>query len=243
MQLRNLTVLGVAALATSMALAGTASASPSKEENIGIGTGVVVGAVAGGPVGAIVGAAIGAKLGDAFHNKDERVARLGHELDGRQKNVDRLAKRVKELSAENDALDSDLRKLKAMARPELLSLLQAGIEMDLLFRTDEHVLLDGTGERVRDIARTLASMPDVHVKIDGYSDERGDAEYNRELSQRRAEHVRDVLVSSGLKASRIRLDAHGESPAVDASPDSYALERKVSLTLFVADSPSLAKSN
>ena len=45
-----------------------AAGNPSKEESVGVGTGVVIGAIAGGPVGAIIGAASGAKLGDEFHD-------------------------------------------------------------------------------------------------------------------------------------------------------------------------------
>ena len=45
--------------------------------------------------------------------------------------------------------------------------------MDLLFRTDEYVLIDATSDRVRSIAKTLASMDDIIVRIDGYTDERG----------------------------------------------------------------------
>lgn len=242
MRTRNLIIAGAVALATSTTFTSAAEAAASKQENLGVGTGLVVGAVAGGPVGAIVGAAIGATLGNAYHVKDERVDTLTAELEDSHKSQARLSARLGRLDAINDELDAELQKMKAMARPQLLALLEAGIEMDLLFRTDEHVLLDDTENRVSEMAATLASMPDVYVKIDGYSDERGDADYNRKLSERRADHVRDVLVAGGLPEGRIRVSAHGESPAADPSADSYALERRVSLTLFVADSPSVAAS-
>ena len=85
-------------------------------------------------------------------------------------------------------------------------------------------------------------MPDVFVKLDGFADERGNAEYNQKLSARRAAHVRDILVSNGVEESRIKLAAHGESPAIDDNIDSFAFERKVSLTLFVEESPSFASN-
>jgi len=119
---------------------------------------------------------------------------------------------------------------------------QTGIEMDLLFRTDEYVLADTTGSRLTQLATTLASLPDVYIQLDGFADERGDAVYNQELSTRRADHVRDVLTTAGVMASRIKVAAHGESPAIDASIDSYALDRRVSLTLYVEDSASLASN-
>ena len=239
MRFRILAVGVVASLATGAAVAAD---GPSKEEGIGVGAGAVVGAFAGGPVGAIVGAAIGAKLGDSFHERGDRVDTLNGELRGSRERVKQLEKDVAALARNNSSLGEDLRELQAVARPEFLSLLQAGIEMDLLFRTDEHVLGDETGQRLTTMAVTLASMPDVYIKLDGFADERGDAAYNQNLSRLRAEHVRDMLVDSGIAQERIKVNAHGESDSTDDTADSYALERKVSLTLFVDESPSLASN-
>ena len=67
-------------------------------------------------------------------------------------------------------------------------------------------------------------------------------DYNQQLSQRRAEYVRDVLVGGGIDARRIQVSAHGESPALDASVDSYALERRVSMTLLIDGTQSFASN-
>ena len=83
-------------------------------------------------------------------------------------------------------------------------------------------------------------MPDVFVQLDGFADERGDAAYNQSLSLRRVEHVRDVLITKGIPAARISVRAHGESQAADDHIDSFAFERKVSLTLYIEDSPAFA---
>lgn len=209
--------------------------SASREEGVGVGLGATIGGIAGGPVGIIVGAALGAKIGDEMHERDAEAERLAMSLADSEREVDQLQRNI-------NSLDGDLRQLQAESRPELLSLLQAGIEMDLLFRTDEHVLAAGTESRLGQLAAGLATMPDVFVRLDGYADERGDAEYNRKLSVRRAEHVRDVLLANGVPAARIDVVAHGESPASDENIDSFALERKVSLTLFVDSSPAFASN-
>jgi outer membrane protein OmpA-like peptidoglycan-associated protein len=83
-------------------------------------------------------------------------------------------------------------------------------------------------------------MSDVNIRLDGFADERGDATYSHGLSERRVQHVRDLLVQNGVPESRIKVTAHGESPAADTNIDSYALERKVSLTLYVEDTKSFA---
>ena len=225
-------------IATALALAITVPAlgaerSASSAEHVGVGAGVVAGAVAGGPVGALLGAAVGAKLGDAFRSRQERADALAAELD-----VERAGRSG--LQAQNRALESEIDRLRSAARPELVSLLQAGIEMDLLFRTDEHVLINATDARLKSFASTLAALPDVEIRIDGYSDERGDEAYNLRLSEKRAAYVRDALVGAGFPSARIHVNAHGESPAADATPDSFALERRVSMTVSIRDAESLA---
>jgi outer membrane protein OmpA-like peptidoglycan-associated protein len=223
-------------------IAAPAMAGASKQENIGVGVGGVIGAVAGGPVGFIVGAAFGAKIGDEFHQKDTEVTSLSDSLANSREKIAELETSVDALSSDIDALGGDLQHMQAIARPELLTLMQAGIEMDLLFRTDEDELGVTTDSKLRELARSLATMPDVYIQLDGFADERGNADYNQRLSARRAEHVRGILTSNGVAESRIKLAAHGESPAADDNIDSLAFERKVSLTLFVEETPSFASN-
>ena len=227
-----------ALLTTSTAFAGESS----KEENIGVGAGSVIGAIAGGPVGFIVGAAIGAKIGDTMHNKNEAIDTLTVSLEGSRVSVADLKNDVRNLNTDIDTLGTELERIQDIARPELVSLLQAGIAMDLLFRTDEHVLADTTGGRLAELAGTLANMPDVRIQLDGFADERGDDDYNLQLSQKRVEFVRDQLVAAGIQPSRISVTAHGEATAQDDTADSYALERRVNLTVFIDDSPSFASN-
>jgi outer membrane protein OmpA-like peptidoglycan-associated protein len=137
-------------------------------------------------------------------------------------------------------MDSEIERLQNLARPELISLMQAGIAMDLLFRTDESSLANSTSDRLSQLATTLASMRDIHIQLDGFADERGAADYNQALSERRVKFVRDQFVNAGVSPDRIGISAHGESAAQDETADSYALERRVSVKLFIAESPSLA---
>ncbi len=230
-KMRNKIILTglIAVLAAAPAFAESAS----KEESIGVSAGAVIGVIAGGPVGLVVGAALGAKLGEEFFQRDTEIDQLSASLQGSQS-------RVNELERDVVALGGDLQRMQEESRPELLSLLQAGIEMDLLFRTDEDLLSATTGSRLQQLAASLATMPGVFVRLDGFADERGNAAYNQKLSARRAEHVMHVLLANGVPAARINVRAHGESPAADNNVDSFAFERKVSLTLYIEDSPSFA---
>ncbi|MBT8068387.1 MAG: DUF456 family protein [Gammaproteobacteria bacterium] len=223
------TVITIAAtLMLLVAQPASASSGSSREEAVGVGSGAVIGALAGGPVGFVVGAAIGAKLGDTMHQKNKQLDGLSASLQGSRHNVATLESNI-------GALNGEIERLQTVARPELVSLLQAGIAMDLLFRTDEFALADTTGDRLAKLAASLAAMRDVRVQLDGYADERGDEQYNAELSAKRVEFVRDLFVQAGVRPDRINAAAHGEAVAQDASADSLALERRVSVTLFIDD--------
>ena len=234
--MRNSKTIGTVTLITILALtAQTASADASRKESIGVASGAVVGALAGGPVGLIIGAAIGAKLGDTANSKSEHIESLQGSLQASQRSVADLAKGIDELSAE-------VEQLQGLANPELVSLMQAGIDMDLLFRTDEYALTDTTGGRLSQMAATLAGMPGVRIQLDGFADERGDAAYNHKLSEKRVEFVRNLFVASGVHPTRISTSAHGEAVAQAPDADSYALERRVSVKLFIDNAQSLASN-
>ena len=231
-------------LTITLVSASPAFAKSSKQENIGVGAGAVIGAAAGGPVGFVIGAAIGAKLGDTMHKKSEAIDGLNASLDSSRRDVVALERDVQGLNADIDTLSDEIDRFRQFDRPKLINLMQAGISMDLLFRTDEHVLADSTGGRLAGLAQDLASMPDIRVQLDGFADERGDADYNFELSRKRVEFVRDQLVTAGMSPTRISVNAHGEVPAQDESTDSYALERRVTLKLFINEpQPFAAGSN
>lgn len=212
------------------------AAKASREENVGVSTGAVVGALAGGPIGFFIGAAIGAKVGDTMHQKSNTIDSLTGSLD-------QSLSDVRTLNTDIDSLSAELARLQTVDRPELVNLMQAGIAMDLLFRTDEHVLADTTGGRLAELAGDLAAMPDIRVQLDGFADERGNSDYNQKLSEKRVTFVREQLVAAGIDPSRIRIAAHGEAPAQDDSVDSYALERRVSLKLFIDNSRPFASNS
>ena len=224
-------------------IAGPAFAnSISREEGTGVGVGAVIGGVVGGPVGVILGAAVGGKLGDEFYQRNGEIDSLSTSLKGSKGQLVALQRNIEALNVEIRSLGGELQHARQMSRPEIVALLQAGIEMDLLFRTGESELTGSTGGKLSQLAASIAGNPEIRVRLDGFADERGDETYNQELSARRVEHVRDLLISQGIAESSISFNAHGESPASDESADSYALERRVSLTLYIGDTPSFASN-
>lgn len=220
--------------------ADTGEASTSREEIIGFGSGAVIGAAAGGPLGFVIGSAVGALLGDTLHEKTQAAETLGAALAQAESEAEQLGVRYRRLASSHEQIDGELRRLKPLARPGLIEMMQAGIAMDLLFRTDESVLAPDTDGRLDELGALLAGMQDVRVQLDGFADERGDEDYNQQLSEQRVSYVRERLVAAGVPAERISTSAHGESAAIDESADSLALERRVTLKLFLDGTTSLA---
>jgi len=69
-------------------------------------------------------------------------------------------------------------------------------------------------------AATLDKWSDVNVEVAGHTDDWGSDEYNMSLSLRRAETVRDYLISKGIAADRLSARAYGESqPVADNATD------------------------
>jgi|SRR5581483_10451946 len=92
---------------------------------------------------------------------------------------------------------------------------------DVFFDYDQNVLReDGRAALQRD-ASWLARWPSTRILVEGHCDERGTAEYNLALGERRAAAVRDYLVSLGVTPERIEVRSLGkEAPFCRESGES-----------------------
>ena len=237
---RTTLAIAASAIIVSTLAAVPAHAKASKEETLGVGAGGLIGAAAGGPVGFILGAAIGATIGDSFHRKNERIDTLSADLDASNETIGDLEMDIAALNRDIDAMAGDLAHMQRVSYPELTRLLEAGVAMDLPFRTDEHVLPESTTERFSVLGEKLATMQNVQIRLDGFADQRGASEYNQTLSEKRVAEVRELLLEAGVAPERITTAAHGETEVTDPSPDTLALERRVSVTLSLAGEASFA---
>jgi len=95
------------------------------------------------------------------------------------------------------------------------------IELSVLFNTNEDTVIS-YGEEVIEIGEAMVENPELDLTLEGHTDSQGAAEYNRDLSQRRANTVKNYLTSSfGIATSRITAVGYGEERPV-ASNDSAA---------------------
>jgi peptidoglycan-associated lipoprotein len=77
----------------------------------------------------------------------------------------------------------------------------------------------------------LRRYPNVTVTIEGHCDERGTREYNLALGERRAQAAKNVLVASGIPASRISTISYGkERPIVVGSNEEAWAQNRVAIT-------------
>lgn len=83
-----------------------------------------------------------------------------------------------------------------------------------LFDTDSAKLRSGDKPDLDRVIGVLRENPDVRVSLDGYTDSTGPDPYNAGLSQRRAESVRDYLVTHGVDRERLEAKGYGEANPV-----------------------------
>ncbi len=81
---------------------------------------------------------------------------------------------------------------------------------NFLFDTDKSAIRSDEMSKVSDIATYMQQNPPIHVGIDGYADPRGTDPYNRALSERRVNAIRDALVEAGVQSDKIITGAFGE---------------------------------
>lgn len=86
-------------------------------------------------------------------------------------------------------------------------------------------------EAVQAHAAYLAAHPNVDVRLEGHTDERGTREYNVALGERRAESVQRALVVAGASRGQITTLSFGEErpAALGSNPEAYGKNRRVEL--------------
>lgn len=102
---------------------------------------------------------------------------------------------------------------------------------DVLFRADSDELGREANRTLLKLAHFLELNPQRRVRIEGYTDSRGDADRNLALSKARAEAVAEVLTDLGIASQRIEIRGYGEAfpVAENASARGRAQNRRVEI--------------
>jgi outer membrane protein OmpA-like peptidoglycan-associated protein len=203
-----------------------AHAPASKQENIGVFSGMVIGAAAAGPFGAIAGAAAGAFLGDKYHKKAVENATLSNDLSKSEARRQELAKNVSDLNGQ-------LQGQKQVSQFGAVLNQTDDLVTDISFRTNDASINASSLSPLLKLGALAAAMPDVKVRVAGYADPRGSDELNDKLSKDRADAVAAVLAQSGLSPDQVIVEAHGksQSESCDGDVDGYAFDRRVTVRI------------
>lgn len=102
-----------------------------------------------------------------------------------------------------------------------------------LFDFDSYALREDARAALDKDAGLLRSNAGVNVTVEGHCDERGTAEYNQALGEKRAQAARDYLVAAGISASRLQTVSYGKEQPIDPGHDeaAWAKNRRAQLTV------------
>ena len=122
---------------------------------------------------------------------------------------------------------------------ESASTIEPGSQEDLIvnvgdrvfFGYDSSELDTDAQELLQDQVAWLKQYSNVSVIIEGHCDERGTREYNLALGEKRAQSVKNYLISLGISADRVSTISYGkERPAVVGSNDGAWAQNRRSVT-------------
>ena len=116
-------------------------------------------------------------------------------------------------------------------RPERVVL--RGVE----FATNSATLTAGSRPVLDGVAEDLRKTPRLRVELQGHTDSRGADAYNLDLSQRRADSVRDYLIAMGVNPTQLVARGYGETePIADNATDLGRAENR-RVTMRVLENP------
>ncbi|TMM52807.1 OmpA family protein [Sulfitobacter sabulilitoris] len=191
---------------------GQNSNNPKTQQGalIGAGAGALVGALSKGDGnrgdGALVGAVIGSAIG----------AGIGYSLDKQE---------------------ADLRRQVGNSNVQITNTgdrLIVTLPQDILFATDSFAVRPDLQSDLNAVAGNLRQYPNSTIQIIGHTDSDGDAAYNQQLSERRANAVAQVLLNAGVGAARVQAFGRGESQPVasNLTPAGKAQNRRVEIVIL-----------
>lgn len=151
-------------------------------------------------------------------------SRLASDLEGFR---GQFTEMTRDLHGKFSGYDATIANLQGRLRVEMSA--HFGYDDDAL-RAEDKPTLDQFSEVVREYD------PNVVVTVEGFTDPAGDPTYNQQLGQRRAEAVRQYLISSGgLHPERVRAVSYGEDTRRMLQPgqwgDDGSANRRVSLVV------------
>jgi outer membrane protein OmpA-like peptidoglycan-associated protein len=104
---------------------------------------------------------------------------------------------------------------------------------DVLFATAQSTLKPGAREKLAKVAGILLAYPGLKIEVDGHTDNVGSEEYNKTLSDQRAESVRAYLVDQGVLTGSVTAKGFGKTQPVETNDtaEGRQMNRRVELVV------------
>ena len=106
--------------------------------------------------------------------------------------------------------------------------LASGVKDRVFFATNKSTLTTASRDTLRKQAAWMRKNSDVKVVLEGHADERGTREYNLALGERRANAVKDYLMTYGISSNRLSVISYGKERPVNSgsNPLSWSQNRR-----------------
>ncbi len=155
------------------------------------------------------------------------------------------ADKARSAAQESDRLRQQAEKDKADLRARLLRQLNSILSTrdsarglianmsDVLFETGKFELRPEARERLAKVSGIVLAYPSLHLEVEGHTDSIGGDDYNQQLSEKRAEAVRDYLVQQGIASDSIGARGLGKTVPIASNdtPEGRQKNRRVELVL------------
>jgi len=115
-----------------------------------------------------------------------------------------------------------------------------GVIQGINFKTNQATILPGSYGILDEAVSVLKQYPDIRLEISGHTDSVGKADYNRDLSQRRADAVKTYFIGKGIDAGRLTSVGYGlDRPIADNKTEAgRSKNRRTEFKVLVADQAS-----
>ena len=230
-------------------VAVTASGCATKAQTgaaVGTGVGAAVGAGLGQAIGkstsaTLIGAAAGALAGGLAGGAigsymDEQEAALRQAVANSEAASIKREQEVLTKAEESSSRKSEevLAKAEESSTRKTIDVLTVTFKSDYLFAVNSATLQPGGIDEITRVAQVLNQYPQTTIQIAGYTDSTGSDEFNRKLSERRAESVRNALSKAGVDSARMKIVGYGESKPIasNATEAGRQLNRRVEIRII-----------
>ena len=103
----------------------------------------------------------------------------------------------------------------------------------VFFDTNSTTLSQQSATTVTEAANVAKSMANARVAVTGFTDTDGSPAYNQQLSLRRADAVKNALVSNGIAPQAITVNGAGEAGLLIETPDQTKNEKNRRVQIVV----------